>query len=146
MAKPDNKARFAASMIRFVTAVKSESEVCADICGGFNEKELLIIAFVGEKENVKMSDIADRLKSPLSTLTTIMDKLVEKQFLARVHSAEDRRVVNVTLMNKGKAAYRTFMRRKDDLADKVLSTLKSTEQLAFIEYLDKMSAAIESLK
>ena len=145
MIKPEVKARFASSMVRFVTAVKNEAEICADICGEFNEKELMIVAFVGERESVKMSDIADNLKAPLSTLTTIVDKLVEKQYLARVHSDEDRRVVNVTLLGKGRAAYKTFLKRKDEMSEKVLASFSGNEQRAFIAYLDKMSSVIESL-
>jgi DNA-binding MarR family transcriptional regulator len=146
MVKPEIKSRFTSAMIRFVTAVKNESEICADMCGGFNEKELLIIVFVGEKDNVKMSDIADNLRAPLSTLTTIVDKLVEKQYLTRVHSDADRRVVNVTLLNKGKAAYRTFLKRKDEMTVKVLGSLTAAEQRDFIVLLDKMSSVIASLK
>ena len=146
MVKPDIKTRFVASMLRFVGAVKIESEICSELCGGFNEKELLIIVFVGENKNVKMSDIADNLKAPLSTLTSIVDKLVEKQYLARVHSDEDRRVVNVTLMSKGKTAFKTFQKRKDEMAERVLSQFMGGEQTAFMDYLDKMSAVIESMK
>ncbi|HET7000844.1 MAG TPA: MarR family transcriptional regulator, partial [Puia sp.] len=97
MIKPEIKARFAASMLRFISAVKNESENCAELCGNLTEKELLILAMVGENQNVKMSDIADNLNAPLSTLTSIVDKLVERKYLTRVHSDEDRRVVNVTL-------------------------------------------------
>jgi DNA-binding MarR family transcriptional regulator len=146
MIKPEVKAKFVSSMIRFVTAVKNEAEICADLCGDFNEKELMIIVFVGEKDSVKMSDIADNLKAPLSTLTSIMDKLVEKQFLTRLHSEEDRRVVNVTLLNKGRIAYKTFLKRKDEMTEKVLVSFSGKEQHAFIEYLDKMSSVMESLK
>ena len=145
MVKPDIKGRFASSMLRFVAAVKNEAEICADICGGFNDKELQILLFVGEKDSVKMSDIADNIKSPVSTLTTIIDKLVEKQYLARVHSDEDRRVVNVTLLAKGKTAYRTVLRRKEEMTEKVLRSFTPTEQRAFIDYLDKMSAVIETV-
>jgi DNA-binding MarR family transcriptional regulator len=145
MIKPDIKARFVASMLRFVTAVKTEAEFCTELCGGFNEKELLILLFVGENKSVKMSDIADNLKAPLSTLTSIVDKLVEKQYLARVHSDEDRRVVNVTLMNKGKNAFKIVQKRKEEVAEKVLSEFTAGEQTAFMDYLDKMSAVIESI-
>lgn len=144
--KEDTKDRFVSTMLKFVNAVKGEAEVCSEICGGFNEKELQVIVFVGQHTNVKMTDISENLNSPLSTLTSIADKLVERKFLKRVHSVEDRRVVNVTLTPKGKNAYKIFVNRKDIMAEKVLSLYTIDEQGVFIEFLDKMSTAIESLK
>ena len=70
-----NGEKFLSVMYNLSSAIKSESEHCCKICGNLNEKELFIIAFIGEKRSVKMSDIADYLQAPLSTLTTIIDKL-----------------------------------------------------------------------
>jgi len=144
--KEDIKDRFVSSMFRFVNAVKCESEICSEICGGFNEKELQVVVFVGQHTSVKMTDISENLNSPLSTLTSIVDKLVEKKFLTRVHSDEDRRVVNVTLTIKGKNSFKTFLHRKDEMAEKILSQYNATEQANFIGYLEKMTTTIESMK
>ena len=146
MLKEEIKERFVTSMLRFVNAVKAESEACSEICGGFNEKEMQVVVFVGQHTNVKMTDISENLNSPLSTLTSVVDKLVEKKFLTRVHSDEDRRVVNVALTIKGKNSFKTFLDRKDKMAEKILSQYDAVEQANFIEYLQKMSSAIESMK
>jgi len=55
-------------------AIKSESDDCGRLCGGLNEKELIIIIHVGQNENVKMSDISENIEAPMSTLTSIVDK------------------------------------------------------------------------
>jgi DNA-binding MarR family transcriptional regulator len=146
MVKEEVKDQFVTSMLRFVNAVKAESEVCSEVCGGFNDKELQVVVFVGQNTNVKMTDISENLNSPLSTLTSIVDKLVEKKFLTRVHSDEDRRVVNVALTVKGKNSFKTFLRRKDEMAEKILSQYNAAGQADFITCLQKMSSAIESLK
>jgi DNA-binding MarR family transcriptional regulator len=144
--KEDIKDQFVTSMLRFVNAVKGESEVCSEICGGFNEKELQVVVFVGQHTSVKMTDISEKLNSPLSTLTSVVDKLVQKKFLTRVHSDEDRRVVNVALTVKGKNSFKTFLHRQDDRAERILSQYNATEQVNFIRYLGKMTAVIESMK
>ena len=144
--KEDIKDQFVTSMLRFVNAVKGESEVCSEICGGFNEKELQVVVFVGQHTSVKMTDISENLNSPLSTLTSVVDKLVEKKFLTRVHSDEDRRVVNVALTVKGKNSFKTFLNRQDERAERILSQYNATEQVNFIGYLGKMTAVIESMK
>ncbi len=146
MVKEEIKDQFVTTMLRFVNAVKGESEVCCEVCGGFNEKELQVVVFVGQHTSVKMTDISENLNSPLSTLTSVVDKLVEKKFLTRVHSDEDRRVVNVALTVKGKNSFKTFVNRKGTVAEKVLSLYTRDEQVVFIGFLDKMSTTIESLK
>jgi len=144
--KEDIKDKFVTSMLRFVNAVKGESEVCSEICGGFNEKEMQVVVFIGQHTSVKMTEISENLNSPLSTLTSVVDKLVERKFLTRVHSDEDRRVVNVALTVKGKNSFKTFSERKDEMAEKILSQYNATEQANFIGYLGKMATTIESMK
>jgi DNA-binding MarR family transcriptional regulator len=144
--KEDIKDQFVTSMLRFVNAVKGESEACSEICGGFNEKEMQVVVFVGQHTSVKMTEISENLNSPLSTLTSVVDKLVEKKFLTRVHSDEDRRVVNVALAVKGKNSFKTFLDRKDEMAEKILSQYNATEQANFIGYIKKMTTTIESMK
>jgi len=146
MIEPELKKRFAASMLNLVNAIKNESEKCSQICGGLNEKELLIISFVAERKSVKMSEIADSLNAPLSTLTSIMDRLVEKNIIERVHSAEDRRVVNVALTSAGKKVFNTFSKRKEGSAEQVLSRYAPEEQEMLVTYISKLSESIRALK
>lgn|GEM_PF-428549 len=146
MIESELKKRFAASMLKLVNAIKNESERCSQICGGLNEKELMIISFLAEKKSVKMSDIAENLGAPLSTLTSIMDKLVEKNIIERVHSAEDRRVVNVALTNAGKKVFNTFSKRKNGSAEQVLSGYTPEEQELLVTYISKLSESIRALK
>jgi hypothetical protein len=55
-------------------------------------------------------------------------------------------VVNVTLAHEGKNAFKLLRKRKEEMSEKVLSMYTASEQKSFIEYLDKMSAAIRSMK
>ncbi|MDP9076331.1 MAG: MarR family transcriptional regulator [Bacteroidota bacterium] len=138
-----NAEKFLSVMFKLSNAMKSESEYCCKICGDLNEKELFIIDFIGENRNVKMSDIADYLQSPLSTLTTIVDKLVTNKFLLRYNSVNDRRVVNVELDQKGKASYREFNKRKEIRAKNVLGNLSESEQENLIANLAQLVTTIQ---
>src|ERR1700753_2106051 len=123
-----NVEKFVSVMFNLNNAIKSESEHCCKICGGLNEKELFIIAFIGENKSVKMSAIADYIQAPLSTLTTIVDKLVANKFLLRYNSNDDRRVVKVELDRKGKTSDKEFINRREIVAKKVLGHLSPAEQ------------------
>src|SRR5580698_11002899 len=131
-AKEDKMDRFISAMYSLSSAIKSESEHCCKICGEINKKELMIVAFVGDNKSVKMSEIADYLKAPLSTLTSIADKLVANKFLLRYNSDEDRRVVKVALGEKGLESYKTFLTRKKAMTKKVLSRFSEQEHNTLI--------------
>jgi DNA-binding MarR family transcriptional regulator len=133
MIEAGNAENFLSVMYNLSNAMKSESEHCCKVCGGLNEKELFIIHFIGENKSVKMSAIADNIQAPLSTLTTIVDKLVTNKFLLRYNSNDDRRVVKVELKNQ-----------KEIMAKKVLSQLSEAEQLTLIANLTHLVSSIQS--
>ena len=138
-----NAEKFISAMFNLSNAIKSESELCCKMCGGLNEKELFIIAFIGEKRSVKMSAIADYLQAPLSTLTTIVDKLVTNKFLLRYNSNDDRRVVKVELDQKGKTSYKEFKNRREIMANKVLGHLSAAEQATLIANIAQLVTSMQ---
>jgi len=138
--------QFVSAMFNLVKAIKDESELCCKICGGVNEKELMIIVFVGQMTSATMSGIAENIEAPLSTLTSIVDKLVAGKYLSRYNSEEDRRVVRVELAEKGQEAYGNFLKQKAITAKKVLSRFTEEERTALVRQLDKLAAAINSLR
>jgi DNA-binding MarR family transcriptional regulator len=140
--KEDNKEFFAESIFNLFRAIKSESEDCGRLCGGLNDKELIIIIYIGKNDNVKMSDISENIEAPMSTLTNIVDKLVERKYLTRDHSAEDRRVINVSLTSNGKAAYKAVLTKRKRIAEKILSQLNEKEQTIFISHLNLLTSSI----
>lgn len=140
--KEENINRFIHAMFNMMHGMKKGVEDCYAQCGNLSEKEFIIINYVGQMQNIKMSDIADNLLAPLSTLTSIVDKLVQKKYLARYHSSEDRRVVLVTLASNGKETYNTFMAKKQEIAKKVLSHFKLQDQENLIHYLEKIPSIL----
>jgi DNA-binding MarR family transcriptional regulator len=139
-----NKEKFISAMYNMVRSIKNESEHCGELCGGLNEKELIVVLFVGQNQNVKMSDIADNIEAPMSTLTSIVDKLVDRGYLTRDHSGQDRRVINVSLDTGGKAAYKTLITEKKKVAEKILSQLPEKDQATLIGYFNIVSSILDT--
>lgn len=140
----DKMNQFISAMFRLNSAIKCESEHCCQLCGDVNEKELMFIIFVGQNKSVNMSEVADYLKAPLSTLTSIADKLVANKFLVRYNSDEDRRVVKVALGEKGLGSYKAFLIRKKAMTKKVLSHFNEKEHNTLINHINKLAAALVS--
>ncbi len=67
--------------------------------------DMHIIEATGIETPRNMSEIARRLHVTVSTLTTNMNGLERKGYLCRERSREDKRVVYVTLTDKGRKAF-----------------------------------------
>lgn len=135
--------RLVMALYQLMQAMKSDMEQCCVSCGGLNEKEFLLINHVGQMKNVKMSALADVLSAPMSTITSIVDKLVEKKYLDRYHSNEDRRVILVTLASNGQETFDFCSAHKISSSQKVLKHYTEKEQDQFIEYLEKLPSILK---
>lgn len=67
--------------------------------------DMHIIEAIGVEEPKNMSAIAHKLSVTVGTLTTNMNGLEKKGYILRERSLEDKRVVHVTLTDKGKKAF-----------------------------------------
>ena len=68
--------------------------------------DMHVIEAVGIEEPRNMSSVAKSLSITVGTLTISVNNLVKKGYIHRVRSNEDRRVVLISLTDKGKKAFR----------------------------------------
>lgn len=71
---------------------------------GLNSTEVMILHRL-RHGNCKVSDLANEMGIPFSTLTGIMDRMVEKGLITRERNEDDRRVVTVGLSRHLKEKY-----------------------------------------
>ncbi|MFA6245431.1 MAG: MarR family transcriptional regulator [Mucilaginibacter sp.] len=140
--RDENNDKFIVALFSLTQAIKRESENCGKACGGLNEKELVVVYLVGQKQNIKMSEIAANIDAPMSTLTNIVDKLVEKKILSREHSTEDRRVINVLLDAAGVKAYKTMLNQKKNISERVLSQFDEHTQDFVIKHMHALASSL----
>ena len=141
----DRTQRFMSAMGNLLGMIKSSGEACCEKYSGMGAKEFSIINYVGTFHDVKMKDIADHMNAPISTLTSIVDKLVDGNYLTRYHSSEDRRVVLVTLANNGKAVFNECLTKMSEFATIVLSKYGEADQDKYIKFLEDMSRSEEEM-
>ena len=93
--------------------------------------DMHIIEAIGLGNDSKMGEVAKRLNITVGALTTSMNALVHKGYVARCRSDHDRRVVNVYLLDKGKAAYRHHALFHERMVDNIMAAL-DPEQLEIL--------------
>jgi DNA-binding MarR family transcriptional regulator len=89
----------------------------------FNITEHYLIEFLGKNDSASMSDLSRRFHVAPTTMTSIVDRLVRKGYLARIHSEDDRRVVLVRLSEKGIDFYQRHREESREIFSALISKL-----------------------
>ena len=104
-----------------------------------SHQETKMIGVIGAKGPAIMRDVAQALNLPLSTATNTIDKLVGKARVERTRVDEDRRIVQVTLSEKGWQLYQEFLECQMGIARDMLEALSPGEREIFLELMAKMT-------
>ena len=100
--------------------------------------DLHVIEAIGMDQPKNMSSIAKVLSVTVGTLTIAMNSLVKKGYVHRERGKEDRRVVYISLSEKGKRAYQHHENFHRHMIDEILEDLTKEETKALVKSLTKL--------
>ena len=106
--------------------------------------DMHIIEAIGIEEPKKMSAIAKRLSVTVGTLTTNMNSLDEKGYIKRERSLIDKRVVLVSLTDKGRKAFFHHRDFHKHMIQAVVKDLDEDETKVLIKCLRNISSFLDS--
>lgn len=101
-----------------------------------NDMHVIDAIGIGKPKN--MSAIAKELSVTVGTLTIAMNSLVKKGYVLRERGKEDRRVVYISLSDKGKTAYEHYVRFHEAMVEGVKEELTQGEMEVLIKTLTKL--------
>ncbi len=105
-----------------------ERAVRMGACKDLTTNDMHVIEAIGTGDARNMSAVAQSLSVTTGTLTTAVNALVKKGYVNRVRSEEDRRVVLVSLTERGRLAYAEHKRFHEQLIEAVVSRLSEEEK------------------
>jgi len=91
--------------------------------------QLSALSVIVRDGRMTLSKLAETERVQPPTITRVVDALQQKGFVARVPSAEDRRVAYVDATAEGRALVETIRRRRDAYLAKRLRTFTPEERL-----------------
>ncbi len=124
-------------MHRYLFILHAASEVAADL----SKQQLKVIQMLGRSGTSIMREVAERLLLSASTMTGIIDKLVEHKFVIRELSADDRRIVRVSLTTKGQRVYKQELVKQIELSRSILEPLTEAERKTLLALFNKVTAS-----
>lgn len=101
--------------------------------------DMHVIEAIGTEEAKNMTSVARSLDVTTGTLTIAVNSLVKKGYVNRVRSEEDRRVVLISLSEKGKRAYLHHQQFHDRMINVVVEELTEEEQQVLERALNKLN-------
>lgn len=101
--------------------------------------DMHVIEAIGTEEAKNMTSVARALDVTTGTLTIAVNSLVKKGYVNRVRSEEDRRVVLISLSEKGKRAFLHHRKFHDQMVGAVVEELTEEEQEVLEKALRKLN-------
>jgi len=117
-----------------------ETEKVVDVDLNFHQLEVLRQIYLLKEP--MMSQLGEACGIQLSTLTRIVDKLVQKNFVTRKFDPSDRRVIRVTLTPYGDEVVRKVEKTKKEKIMSVLKYFSHSEREKFLQMLQVLHQRI----
>lgn len=109
-------------------------------------KDMHVMEAIGIQEPKNMSTVARALSVTVGTLTIAVNHLVKKGYVERVRSSSDRRVVLISLSEKGEKAYLHHRMFHEKMVLAVLDGLNEKETEVLTDALIKLQDFFKSYR
>lgn len=119
--------------------VLEEKAIITEEFKDLTNNDMHVIEAIGLGDGNNMSTLAKKLNITVGSLTTAMNSLVNKTYVERRRSEEDRRVVYVKLTAKGVKAYRHHEDYHRQMTQAILEKLSEDEIPVLVKTLDALS-------
>lgn len=133
------------SLFRDVNAIEQRAIITSEF-EDITNNDMHVIEAIGMDAPKNMSSIARALSVTVGTLTISMNSLVKKGYVVRQRSSEDRRVVYISLSEKGVKAYYHHKKFHEQMIDSVVKELTEEELEALAKALTKLNSWFRSFE
>jgi DNA-binding MarR family transcriptional regulator len=110
---------------------------------GVTQSQILVMRVLNLRGDMKVSDISKELDLSNSTVSGIIDRLVEKKIVQRKRSDEDRRIVMISLADEYRQPVKKGLNAFAQKMRKALSTMTEEDVDSIIRGLEKLEKILE---
>jgi DNA-binding MarR family transcriptional regulator len=108
-----------------------------------NRSEIAVLLMLHFRGEMTMSELASELGAPLSTMTSLAQRLVRKGLIARRQSDKDQRIILVELSEKGLQLVSQVRSTIEGAFARVQASLSDEELKQFLSLAIKIGKAIQ---
>lgn len=126
--------------------VIEESELKKSQFKDLSITEMHTIEAIGMYKKKTTSEVAKELSITVGTLTIAINRLVKKEYVERIRSEDDRRVVKLGLTKKGKLLFRVHQHFHREMVKGVLNNMTADEEQALLKALKNLHGFLQDYK
>ncbi len=108
----------------------------------FTPTEINLLSMVGNRKDMLLREFLETVKIPKSTLTSIINRLEQKDYLNRVINPRDKRSFGLELTDKGERFFKLYQTYQSEMGAKILRGLDAGEQKQLLYLLEKIAAYV----
>ena len=142
MSKADELTKYVAILAALFEVAQESSGEAVNL----NKQECRVINVVGQFQPLMMREIAARAKLSITNTTGIVDKLVNRKYLHRDRSEEDRRIVRICLTPEGEKIYAMEIENYRKVSSAILNGLEELEQQEMLRMMRKVAVHLDRQK
>lgn len=121
-----------------------EKKLITDEFKDITYNDMHVIEAIGLEDPKKMSEIARTMSVTTGTLTRTIDSLEKKGYVQRRRCKQDKRVIHITLTERGVRAYQHHERFHQEMIAYILESLNEEESLVLKTALEKLMIYLEN--
>lgn len=115
-------------------------------CFGISESQCFVLVEIGRKRNVSVKELSEILKLDKSGISRTVEELVQRNYVERKPSKEDRRFVILNLTLKGKERYEKIENDMNRKFKEILDKIPVDKREQVIESLELYNAACDQIE
>lgn len=141
----DNKIELVNMIFKVSRLLKDEMSYTNDLIH-LSILQIQTLVFLSKNKKASMSDIAGYFRIEMPSATSLLDKLYEEKLVDRSADAHDRRLVIITLTDKGKGLLKQAMCERRSKLEKVLSYLSTKERSDLSSIINTLNEKLHNKK
>lgn len=106
--------------------------------GTITVPQMLLLEIVFGKNMCTMSDLAKSTGVTTSAVTGLTDRLIRAKLITRTRGVKDRRIVIISLSEKGKNLIRKILNERQQMIKKAFGNLTHKEQETYLNLIKKV--------
>ena len=141
---PDELNTFAIALQRQIYQLVKSYELCDKVClsqYGVSSSQGYAMLSLPQEGSLTMNELSERMELSCSTMTRIVDPLVNKMFVQRKSDYEDRRIVRISLTEQGQKLRLSMEKELQDFFKHVLGEVQDDELQIIVRSIEKISLA-----
>jgi DNA-binding MarR family transcriptional regulator len=132
--------------VSFSVTKKAESLIIEQIGSDLTHDQHYILRYINRVGSCTSTELAEAFEVKKSAITAIITRLWEKGFIQRTRDENDRRVVYLTLTDKGNEFFKKTEERIHHLVEEFITQFEESEIEQFIETYEKLNKVLIKIK